>query len=149
VCDVVGVAITSATLALFVAGCGSAASLEQEVRTLRDEMTRLQNSQDRLEERLAQAENAAARQQSNVREADTDGTSEHARVPELFRPELKVVKLEPPAQPVATAAPSPEGQAGPDVEPARPLISGQGERIRAEFVEDGPAKAPARRRSGR
>jgi outer membrane murein-binding lipoprotein Lpp len=138
-----------AALGLLVAGCGSSASVEQQVRTLRDEVTRLQDSQDRLEERLSQAENAAARQRSRS-EPDAFEAPESAGGSQPFRPELTVVKLEPSAKTNEQAAESSApAQKSLEAEQARPLISGEGEQIRADFLEDSPSKAPARKQNGR
>jgi len=116
-----------------ITGCaGQRATYEKQVTGLQDDLTVLQNANDRLEERVAALELAQTTRSS---EGHKDGG-------DPARPELKVVKLapEPGAEPEPAAEPeaSPDapatGKSGAKDEP-RPLIHGSGESIEAQMPE--------------
>ena len=76
--------------ALCIAGCGGGETdaMKKRVSALQDEVTLLQNSQDRLEERLAAVEMGAQEAAERPPKAESaSGTFE--------RPRLKVIKVQP------------------------------------------------------
>lgn len=101
-------------------GCSSGLEgVEKRLSTMQDEITRLQNQNDRLVERVDAMEVREAKQASQVKAA---------QAPAAERPSLKVVKVVPedtagmPSPQVGTQAP---GEAADDPSP-RPLIKLRG-----------------------
>jgi|RhiMethySRZTD1v2_1073278.scaffolds.fasta_scaffold53029_4 hypothetical protein len=126
-------------LSVCVQGCGGSADAQKKrVRELEEELTQLQNSHDRLEERVTSLEvsrpdpraepkaTAASNADSNPAPAE-----ERALPATLERPPLKVFKLGPNAgAPPPAAAPSAEEAPGEEAsDEPRPVIRGQGQRI--------------------
>jgi outer membrane murein-binding lipoprotein Lpp len=132
---------------LLVAGCGGGESdvMRKRVSSLQDEVNLLQNTVDRLEERLAAVE---SRPVGPAASADGSRASE-SRTSE--RPRLRVIRVEPgEADAPGDAASQPEGQPGPEEpEAPRPVIRGSGNRVETE-LPPGPtsclerARQPAR-----
>ncbi len=118
--------------ALSSVACGSGA-LEREVASLRSEVVRLQNTQDRLEERLAIVESGRAA-------AATAASAPAARVE---RPALKVVKLAPGVAEPGAEEPSAEEAE----EPERPVIKvdGSGRPAKRSFEGVRPAQESEKR----
>jgi hypothetical protein len=131
-------------LSLGAPGCGGAADAQKKrVRELEEELTRLQNSHDRLEERLtslelsrpaAQAESKTSSESKPKQAAEPDaapGAEERALAATpatIERPPLKVFKLGPPGTAPA-AEPSGAGAGAEGADEPRALIRGQGQRI--------------------
>ena len=129
--------------AILATGCGSSARLEKQLAEMREEMVRVHNDNDRLEERLAAVEaDQVARAHPSVR-GDTPGVASH--------PPLKVVRLEPEAE--ANAAEEPAGQSATPTAPApdsaaaknadttpRPMIKGTGQKVYS--TQGGAVSAP-------
>lgn len=113
-------------------GCaGQRAAFEKQVAALEDEVTVLQNANDRLEERIAALELSQA-----ARPAPPPEDS----VAKASKPELEVVKLAPKAEP-AGESDAAEGEKGKrpapnSEEPARPLIHGTGDRLETTIPEE-------------
>ena len=121
---------------LFTLGCGKDHDVtEKRLRQLQDELTRLQNSSDRLEERLTAVELSRA-QSAPVQ------TASNAAPETLERPPLKVVRLGPeqpkaqPSEPEPSRTPASEPSSGSPSEPpaveddgTHTLIRGQGSRL--------------------
>jgi hypothetical protein len=111
--------------ALTVIGCGGGnkETLEKKVKGLQDEVTRLQNSQDRVAERLQAIEIQAMREKPSA-SATAPAKDEPATV---SRPPLKIVKLAPgPAgggEPVADVV---EPQPDDDATSTRPVLRDYG-----------------------
>jgi hypothetical protein len=128
-------------VALSAACASNQTPLDKELATLRDQITRLENGTDRLEERLAALELAPKAQAKH--EPDEPVVEPSSVRGELVRPELEVVKLDPNlANPSPVSeAPSDEPEHG-DTGRRRPLISGQGQRIRSDYAEK-PSAAEA------
>lgn len=96
--------------AALLGGCGSSKdATEKRLGELRDEITRLQNTQDRLGERLMALE---------VQRISAEPSRPTAGPPALERPPLKVVRLAPDAAP----APPAEQSAAPAADEPRPVI---------------------------
>ncbi len=118
-------------------GCaGQRTALQKQVTGLEEEVTVLQNANDRLEERIAALELNQVTRSRPTEEASEPG-----------RPKLKVVKLapEPGVAPPPKAEPSPASSAepaggDPSPDPPRPLIHGTGERLETKMPE-GPTSA--------
>ncbi|MEZ4219855.1 MAG: hypothetical protein R3B13_02930 [Polyangiaceae bacterium] len=73
-------------------GCGSDHDkMEKHLKDMRDEITRLQNSQDRIGERLM----ALEMQQSAAAKTGAKSKSDSAKTDRVERPPLKVIKLAP------------------------------------------------------
>jgi hypothetical protein len=113
--------------ALTVAGCGGSnkESLEKKVRGLQDEVTRLQNSQDRVAERLQSLEIQTLREKPAAAGATAKEESNA-----IVRPPLKVVKLTPgTASGSNEAAPPAMAEAAPEDDGAvRPVLRDYGEK---------------------
>lgn len=132
-------------LGLSVAACsGQTDSLKKDVAHLQDSVMRLQNAQDRLQERVVALE-------LRGQKLSVGGAPRAAAAPAASAdppPHLRVVKLEPgQAQPPPTASnddPPPDTPAN-DAEAAapRPVIRAEGERYR-EYLEPAPRSARAR-----
>jgi outer membrane murein-binding lipoprotein Lpp len=110
------VPITLLTLGL-VGGCaGESDALKARVKALSDEVLRLQNQHDRMEERLAAMESDRSAPTPTAPEASAGTPSE--------RPPLRVVKLEPGQ--AASAPPVPGEAPEPPEDPSRPVIKVDG-----------------------
>jgi hypothetical protein len=121
------------TLALALGGCGGDKdAMQARVNELRDEVVRLQNGQDRLEERLATME-------LNRQRAPAEPDPSPARV-EVERPNLPVVKLRPDGPAEGSGA---EPAAEEAEEPSRPLLKAQGDRILSGLEPEDGARAKA------
>jgi outer membrane murein-binding lipoprotein Lpp len=128
-----------------LAGCGSGESnaLKSSVAALREEVTLLQNSVDRLEEQLAAVQ---ARQQTL---AERPATRTDLGLPAtLQRPRLKVVKVQPGSEQAGSEhgparEPEPAPQAD-DSEASRPVIRGTGERIETHMPADSTSQTGCR-----
>lgn len=124
----------SGAVAFVLSGCGgNHGSLEQKLVELRQEVIRVQNAHDRLEERLG------ALEAQELRLAGPSFGSPAARSEPVDRPELPVVKLTPEdAPPEELAGSEPSGD-----EP-RPLLRAHGDRILSRAApEAGSARATA------
>jgi hypothetical protein len=124
-----------ATLALAgLCSCASyESSIEKQLAKLHDDVTRLQAETDRMGERMEAMEarsSAASRSEEQVASA----------VPAtLSRPKLKVVRVEPDAEPTAAAA----AEAAPDVEGSpRVLIQGEGKTLETRTMPGTPRSQP-------
>jgi hypothetical protein len=115
-------------------GCGGGETdgLKRNISALRDEVTLLHNTVDRLEERLAAAEaqnDAALQSSAHQSQSVSPGTFE--------RPRLKVVKVRPGQEQVPTGgpadAPAPAPVSDDDSSEPRPVIRGSGDRIETEL----------------
>ncbi|MBK7585988.1 MAG: hypothetical protein IPI67_38105 [Myxococcales bacterium] len=98
--------------ALFAVACGGSNrdALEKRVATMQEELTRVQNTNDRLAERMQALEIIGMRGQRTAEAPSQPAEPEETRV---ARPTLKVVKLGPgaaaaPAEPEAEEAPAAE-----------------------------------------
>jgi exonuclease VII small subunit len=127
------VGLTAALVLVSTTGCaGQRSTYEKQVSALEDEVTVLQNANDRLEERVAALELAqVTRSKQGQAQAETPA-----------RPELEVVKLAP--EPGTEPPPRTEPEASPEApkagkndapEAPRPLIHGTGESIEAKMPE--------------
>ena len=116
------------------AGCGGSErdAMRKRVSSLQDEVNLLQNTVDRLEERLA-----AVEMQERARPA-RPAAEESASTGTIERPRLKVIRLEPGAEPVSEE-PSPRSDAAPPPkdppDDPRPVIRGSGDRLETELPE--------------
>ncbi len=114
--------------ALAVAGCGGSSkdSLEKKVRGLQDEVTRLQNSQDRVAERLQSLEIQTLRDKPAA--ANAAAKEEPTAI---VRPPLKVVKLVP-GTPSGDSAPSEASPPPPQDDDGgnRPVLRDYGEKAK-------------------
>ena len=127
-------------LAPALTACGGAnPAMEKKVRALSDELVRVQNAQDRLEERLAGLE---SRDVSIARAAEPAKVVPRQDELELGeRPDLHVVALRP-------EGPAPTGRKTPALgapdeaadEAERPLIRAQGDKVLSTGVGDGRAQ---------
>jgi hypothetical protein len=126
-------------LAALASGCGTNDDVKKRLAALQDQLSVLQNSNDRLVERMAALELASA-----PRKASAPGGAEAGL---LERPELRVVKVDPAAAssadsaPVEDAAPAPS-EAGDDA--PRPLIRGSGDKLETREGAP-PASKPSSR----
>jgi hypothetical protein len=132
-----------ATLALAgLCSCASyESSIEKQLAKLHDDVTRLQAETDRMGERMEAMEarsSAASRSEEKVASA-AEAT--------LSRPKLKVVRVEPDAEPTAAAAaaePAPDAEGAPRV-----VIQGEGKTLETRTLpgtqrsQPKPAPAPA------
>jgi hypothetical protein len=116
--------------AILATGCGSGARLEKQIADLRQELVRVHNDNDRLEERLSALE---AEQTARARQQARDGKPAPAT-----HPPLKVVRLEPeeavasePESTVVTAAQlaSPDPTNKDQDSAPRPMIKGTGQKV--------------------
>ncbi len=129
--------------AAFAAGCGGANrdAMEKRVANLQDEVTRLQNTNDRLGERVQALEITSMHPRAPTAAAAPAAEAEESRV---ARPALKVVKLGP-----GQSAPSAEPVAEPEPEPAeeesgpRPVIKDHGARTPAWMKKPTPRAGTA------
>jgi outer membrane murein-binding lipoprotein Lpp len=117
--------------ALSLIGCASAQdSIEKQIAKLHDDVTRLQAETDRMSERMEAMELRAASARREERVASAETTT-------ISRPKLKVVRVEPDAEPTAAAA----SEAGSDAEAAgRVVIQGEGKALESRTL---PAPRPA------
>ena len=107
-------------------------SIEKQLSKLHDDVTRLQADTDRMSERVDAVElrASATRRDNDDRVASAEPTT-------VSRPKLKVVRVEPDAEP--TAAEASEG--GPEGEAAgRVVIQGEGKTLESRTL---PAPRPA------
>ena len=112
------------------AGCsGERDALNKRVLALQEEVTLLQNSQDRLEERLA----AIELRQSQMAEGPAQTAPSAPRTME--RPRLKVIRVEPDSAhaPPTQGSPTPRAPQPEDSESdtPRPVIRGTGTRLQS------------------
>ena len=118
--------------------------MKKRISALQDEVTLLQNAQDRLEERLAAVEMRAQQVAERPRKAENaSGTFE--------RPRLKVIKVAPGAESTEpgtgpAASPGIPADVG-DSDAPRPVIRGTGEDVESELpagstshLDDSPRK---------
>jgi hypothetical protein len=132
--------------------CGSEADAHKKrVRELEEELTRLQNGQDRLDERVASLElsRAAPEEASSSPGKAGNEASEQPEAAHLERPPLKVFKLAPAgnggsATPPAVEEPSPaEEESG----EARTVIRGRGQNV--EKAPGSPTQASSKARGAK
>ncbi len=124
-------------VAALLSGCGGSSknAVEKRLGDLREEITRLQNSQDRLAERMMAME--IQRQQDTTR---ASAPAAPAAGPRMERPPLKVIRLEPgqpagaPAAPAADEVPATED----DEKGQRPVIKLRGKQ---GSLEAAPSRA--------
>jgi hypothetical protein len=127
--------------ALFAAGCGGGnrEALEKRIAGLQEEVTRVQNTNDRLAERVQALEIVGMRApKAAAAEAAPAAEPEETRV---ARPTLKVVKLTPGAT-APTAEPAAEEPTAAEEKGPRPVIKDYGVRAPAW------AKPPVPRATG-
>jgi hypothetical protein len=126
--------------ASFCVACGGGLDgVEKRLAAMQEDITQLQNRNDRLNERIEAIE-ARHLKQSDTRVA---GLEAHPQGTDLDHPPLEVVKLVPnDTDPLGTGAPSevPPGDSADDPGP-RPLIQGHGQNI--ESREPGAHRDPA------
>lgn len=115
----------AALVAGLTAGCGGGSrdAMEKRLAELREDITRLQNSQDRIAERMMAME--IQRQQDGARAA-APAPATSARPVE--RPPLKVIRLEPgqPGGPAAPTETAPVAEPEDDDKGDRPVIKLRG-----------------------
>jgi hypothetical protein len=101
-------------------GCGSGARLEKQIADVKQELLRVQNDYDRLEERLGALETSQSRPTAAA----------PAQRPE--RPALKVVRMAPEDDDAPPAQEeSPRLEPAPVAEGPRPMIKGSGDKVYA------------------
>jgi hypothetical protein len=133
----------------FSTGCaGEADAQKKRIRELEEELTRLQNTHDRLDERVTSLEVSRSVPQENTSKASQSAESEDPDRPQtaaLERPPLKVFKLGPGASGGPPAAAAEEEPPGDDErgEP-RPLIRGRGQHVEKAAGSPGSAGSKAR-----
>jgi len=130
--------------ALSTACGGGADANKKRVRELEEELTRLQNSHDRLDERVASLElTRVAPEESSSSRGKARDEAEQPETAHLERPPLKVFKLAPPgsssATPVAAEEPSPAEE---ETGETRPMIRGRGQNV--QKAPGSPAKASSK-----
>jgi hypothetical protein len=134
--------IVLAATALCMACGGEADANKKRVRELEEELTRLQNTHDRLDERVTSLElsRAAPEEGSSPKAKAGDEASEPAETAHLERPPLKVFRLAPPGNGGSTApAAVEETFPGEDEQgEPRPVIRGRGQNI--EKAPGSPAR---------
>jgi tol-pal system protein YbgF len=116
-------------------------ALKKNVADLQDSVMRLQNSQDRLQERVVALELRG----KNLNAASTPQAAATPSASADPPPRLRVVKLEPGQSQDLSAAPSSEGapRADDDADAPRPVIRAEGERYH-EYLEKLPGGSRAR-----
>jgi hypothetical protein len=124
------------------AACGGQADAQKKrIRELEEELTRLQNTHDRLEERVTSLEvTRSAPEESPSPQAKSEQAAEQPQAAKLERPPLKVFKLGPSTN--GGAAPAPIEQEPPADEDSgepRPVIRGSGQNVQKA---SGSAQAP-------
>lgn len=142
-----GLALLGATA--LTTACGTTNDTKKRLAAVQEQLTVLQNTNDRLEDRIAALELNNAR-----KPAAAAPTSAETGL--LARPPLKVVKVDPTTKPDgspggAAASPPQTATATPTApqdedDAARPLIRGSGEKVEARNV---PAPATAGKNSPR
>lgn len=110
---------------LFVVGCGGGKDMmEKRLSSLQEEVTRLQNTNDRLAERLQALEIQGFAAHAAAKSEEKALGPEDTRV---VRPPLKVVKVEPGDSPIREEGAAPEAEAAPeDGGEARPVLRDHG-----------------------
>ena len=116
-----------------LSGCGGDKAMEKRLNAMRDEMTRMQADQDRLDERMGAME--MQRIASTPRgTAVADASVQH--------PRLKVIKLTPNSEPGASGeAEEPledSAEAAPGTGP-RPVLRSRGSQVEADIPDESPA----------
>jgi hypothetical protein len=139
-----GVVVAAAVLC--VACGGEADAHKKRIRELEEELTRLQNTHDRLDERVTSLElsRQAPEEASNPAPKSADEPSEQPQTANLERPPLKVFRLAPPGNGAAAAPVAVEEQAEEETGEARPVIRGRGQNI--EKAAGTPAQASPKAR---
>jgi len=132
--------------AVLAVGCGSGARLDKQIDEMRQELIRVQNDNDRLEERLAAVEAHQVALAEGAR-STSGGRSQH--------PPLKVLQLVPPSEqgvnedadanerPLVndSATPAPGAKATADNAP-RPVIRGTGQKVYSTASPSSSAHEP-------
>ncbi|MCC6217015.1 MAG: hypothetical protein IT376_19300 [Polyangiaceae bacterium] len=113
--------------------------MKRRIAQLEDQVTRLRNDADRLEERLAITESGAPRPGAPAA-AGASAPREPEGAGDEQRPPLRVVRLEPDGAP----AEAPAAEAAPEGEPAedpapRPVVRVQGSKLTTRFEGVRPA----------
>jgi hypothetical protein len=111
-----------------LSGCGGDRAMQQRLDALRDQITKMQSEQDRLEERLAAIEmQRVSALPRGTALADASGVQ---------RPRLKVIKLTPESESALGADPGEEplesADAGPEDGP-RPVLRSRGSQVEADM----------------
>jgi len=135
--------------AAFCSACGGQADAQKKrIRELEEELTRLQNTHDRLDERLTSLElSRSAPEESASSSGKSDRQAgDQPPAANLERPPLKVFKLGPSAN---GAAPAPvaveeEPEGDEDRGEPRPLIRGSGQKVEKAPGSPKPAGSKAR-----
>lgn len=111
------------TLLPAVFGCASSSdAVEKKLASLREEIQKLQNENDRMNERIEAIELRQAREEVKAAEAKTSEEKAAKDEPAVVtRPPLKVLRLSPEGKEDAGAAGGPAADTAP-----RPLLKGQG-----------------------
>ena len=128
-------------------GCGGQADAQKKrIRELEEELTRLQNTHDRLDERVTSLElSRSAPEESPSTPAKAD-SAEPPQAANLERPPLKVFRLGPSANgtSVAPAAVEQEAPGDDDSGEPRPVIRGSGQNVQKASGTAAPAGSKAR-----
>jgi hypothetical protein len=128
-----GLALVGA--AALTTACGTSDDTRKRLAAVQEQLTVMQNTNDRLEDRVAALELAGARKPAAAARGSEAGL--------LARPPLKVVKVDPTsssATPNADEAPAAASDAAPtpvaqdEDDAARPLIRGSGDKLEARNV---------------
>ena len=129
----VAVAVLIVATVFAACGGGNREALEKRVKGLQEEVTRLQNSQDRVAERLQALEIQNQRSLTMRSPAAATPSKVAAQAEgEVTRPPLKIVKLQPGAE---AAAPAETG-------PGAATATGEEAGPRPVIKDHGPKKAP-------
>lgn len=139
-------AVAALLLALSAVACGGSQqdALNKRISRLQDELTAVQATNDRLEERLVVLEARAATGRSEPRRDEP--AAKHAPKPEpeevdsrepVERPRLKVIRVVPGDESLPAAAPADEDEAE-----KRPVIRQHGQSPKRGVGDDGSAAAP-------
>ncbi len=110
------------TLLPLISGCATSSdAIEKKLSTLREEIQKLQNENDRVSERLEAIELRQARDEAKTSEVKT--AKEESGV--VTRPRLKVLHLSPEGGPEEAPSEPASGPAAPEGAP-RMMLKGQG-----------------------
>jgi hypothetical protein len=120
---------------------GEADAHKKRVRELEEELTRLQNTHDRLDERITSLElsRQVPHETANPPAKSAGEASEQPQTANLERPPLKVFRLAPAGNAAAAAPVAVEEHAEEETGEPRPLIRGRGQNI--EKAPGTPAQA--------
>jgi hypothetical protein len=130
------------------AACGGESDAQKKrIRELEEELTRLQNSHDRIDERVTSLEvTRSAPDESASPQAESEQAAPQPQVANLERPPLKVFKLGPSTNGGGTpAAVEQEPPVDEDSGEPRPVIRGSGQNVQKA---SGSAPAPGSKARG-